>query len=163
MRADSPAMADAAFYLSLPRKRMAAGALLRDAAGRVLLVKPTYRELWGIPGGGVEADESPKVACEREIHEELGLARAVVRLLVVGWKSPEPPQNEALLFVFDGGVLTDDDVAAIRLPPDELSGYRFVDPADARGLLPARTGRCVAAALALPPGASAYMDDDAVF
>lgn len=156
-------MADEAFYLGMPRKRMAAGALLRDEAGRVLLVEPTYRELWGIPGGGVEADESPKAGCERELHEELGLVRAVERLLVVGWKSAEPPQNEALLFVFDGGVLTAADIAAIRLPPDELRGFAFVDPAEVPGLLPRRTGRCVAAALALPPGASAYMDDDAVF
>lgn len=156
-------MADEAFYLSLPRKRMAAGALLRDAAGRVLLVEPTYRELWGIPGGGVEADESPKAGCEREVLEELGLERRMERLLVVAWKSPEPPQNEALLFVFDGGVLSDDEIAAIRLPADELRSYRFVDPAEAPAMLPRRTGRCVAAALALPPGAAAYMDDDVVF
>ncbi len=156
-------MADEAFYLGMPRKRMAAGALLFDQAGRVLLVKPTYRELWGIPGGGVEADESPKVGCERELHEELGLQRAVQRLLVVGWKSAEPPQNEALLFVFDGGVLTPADIAAVRLPPDELSEFAFVDPSEAPALLPRRTGRCVAAGLALPAGASAYMDDDAVF
>lgn len=156
-------MADEAFYLAQPRKRMAAGALLFDGAGRVLLVQPTYRDLWGIPGGGVEADESPKAGCERELAEELGLVRSVVRLLVVGWKSAEAPQNEALLFVFHGGVLTDDDIAAIRLPPDELRAYDFVEPADAPALLPYRTARCVAAALALAPGAAAYMDDEAVF
>jgi ADP-ribose pyrophosphatase YjhB (NUDIX family) len=156
-------MADEAFYLSQPRKRMAAGALLFDDAGRLLLVKPTYRDLWGIPGGGVEADESPRVGCERELAEELGLERAVRRLLVVGWKRPEPPQDESLLFVFDGGVLTADEIGAIRLPPDELSTFAFVDRADVPGLLPRRTGRCVTAALALPPGVSAYMDDETVF
>lgn len=34
--------------------RMAAGALsavIRDAASRVLLVRPTYKEGWDIPGG----------------------------------------------------------------------------------------------------------------
>ena len=156
-------MADETFYLAQPRKRMAAGALLFDRSGRVLLVKPTYRDLWGIPGGGVEADESPKAGCERELTEELGLVRSVARLLVVGWKSAAPPQNEALLFVFHGGVLTDDDLAAIRLPLDELSAYELVEPGETPALLPYRTGRCVAAALALAPGAAAYMDDDAVF
>jgi len=38
------------FFDSLPRTRGAASALLRDEAGRVLLVKPTYR-----PGGGCRA------------------------------------------------------------------------------------------------------------
>ena len=65
--------------------------------------------------------------------------------------------------MFDGGVLTAADIAAIRLPPDELSEFAFVDSADVVAMLPYRTGRCVAAALALPPGASAYLDDDAVF
>jgi len=31
--------------------RVAAGVLFRDAQGRVLLVKPTYKDGWDIPGG----------------------------------------------------------------------------------------------------------------
>lgn len=42
------------FFDSLPRTRGAASALLRDEAGRVLLVKPTYRPGWGLPGGVIE-------------------------------------------------------------------------------------------------------------
>lgn len=45
----------AAFALaavSLPRKRMAAGALFVDGLGRVLLVDPVYRGTWDLPGGG---------------------------------------------------------------------------------------------------------------
>jgi ADP-ribose pyrophosphatase YjhB (NUDIX family) len=38
---------------------MAAGALLFDEDGRILLVEPTYKPYWEIPGGVVEADESP--------------------------------------------------------------------------------------------------------
>lgn len=43
----------------LSRKRMAAGVLLRDVQGRVLLVEPPSKPNWKIPGGAVEADESP--------------------------------------------------------------------------------------------------------
>lgn len=42
--------------------RVAAGVLIRDAAGRILLVKPTYKDGWEIPGGYVEPDESPAAA-----------------------------------------------------------------------------------------------------
>ncbi|MFG2049813.1 NUDIX domain-containing protein [Micromonospora sp. NPDC048935] len=47
------------FTADLPRKRMAAGVFLTDPRGRVLLVEPAYTASWEIPGGCVEADESP--------------------------------------------------------------------------------------------------------
>ncbi|MEV2220163.1 NUDIX hydrolase [Nocardia vinacea] len=46
----------------LPRKRMGAGALFVDDVDRVLLVEPTYMGYWELPGGVVEADESPYAA-----------------------------------------------------------------------------------------------------
>ena len=63
------------YVASLARKRMAAGALFRDGAGRPLLVDPVYKDTWDLPGGAVEAEESPHAACRREVAEELGLDR----------------------------------------------------------------------------------------
>ncbi|MFF8812893.1 NUDIX domain-containing protein [Streptomyces pactum] len=62
-----------AYDRRLPRKRMAAGVLFFDSAGRVLLVDPAYREPWEIPGGAVEREESPRAGARREVREELGL------------------------------------------------------------------------------------------
>jgi ADP-ribose pyrophosphatase YjhB (NUDIX family) len=59
----------------------AAGILVR--AGRVLMESMADREVWGPPGGGVEEGESLAAACEREFREELGLAVAVRRLVLV--------------------------------------------------------------------------------
>ncbi|MGH3806638.1 MAG: NUDIX domain-containing protein, partial [Pseudonocardiaceae bacterium] len=39
------------------RKRVAAKAVMRDRVGRILLVNPTYKEYWDLPGGMVEANE----------------------------------------------------------------------------------------------------------
>jgi hypothetical protein len=39
------------YVQSLPRKRMAAGALFTDEAGRVLLVDPVDRDTWDLPVG----------------------------------------------------------------------------------------------------------------
>jgi ADP-ribose pyrophosphatase YjhB (NUDIX family) len=56
------------------------GAVVHDAAGRLLLVRrgrDPHRGRWSLPGGRVEADESPAQAIEREVLEETGLvARA---------------------------------------------------------------------------------------
>jgi ADP-ribose pyrophosphatase YjhB (NUDIX family) len=65
---------DLSYIASVTRVRAAAGALLRDQAGRVLLVHPAYKDVWEIPGGTAEPDESPADACTREIREELGLS-----------------------------------------------------------------------------------------
>jgi 8-oxo-dGTP diphosphatase len=130
---------------SRPKKRMGAGVLIRDGAGRVLLVEPTYKQSWEIPGGSVEADESPRTACAREVAEELGLRLNVGRLLCLEWQGPEPDRSESLMFIYDGGVLADPSM--IRLPADELAAYRFVEPAELRALLVQRVARRVEAAL----------------
>ena len=49
--ATDPALA--AFYAGLPRKRVGAGALITDARGRVLIVEPTCKSAWEVPGGVV--------------------------------------------------------------------------------------------------------------
>ena len=58
------------YVASLARKRMAVMALFRDGSERVLLVNPTYKDTWLLPGGAVEANESPCAACRREVAEE---------------------------------------------------------------------------------------------
>ena len=116
-----------AFYRGLPAKRVASGLLVTDTDGRVLLVRPTYKEAWEIPGGNAEVGESPHDAAAREVTEELGIDVRVGRLLCVDWVPPREPRTDGLMFVFDGGVMAADVQARIKLPPDELSEYRFVD------------------------------------
>jgi 8-oxo-dGTP pyrophosphatase MutT (NUDIX family) len=69
----------------LPRKTVAGGALIRDRAGRILFLEPTYKPTLDIPGGIAERDESPYDACRREVKEEIGLDREIGALLVVDW------------------------------------------------------------------------------
>jgi 8-oxo-dGTP pyrophosphatase MutT (NUDIX family) len=151
---------DDVYYASLPRKRMCSGALFRDRAQRILLVEPTYKPVWEIPGGIVEEYESPLEACVREVREELGLARTVGRLLCVDYARALPDKPEMVAFVFDGGVLEAADLAALRLPLDELRSYRFVTPDEVPSMMLPRTGRRTLAALRQLelPGA-AYLED----
>ena len=124
----SDAQSPEAFYASLPRKRMGAGLVCRDFQGRVLLVRPTYKPTWEIPGGAVEADESPAAAVAREVGEELGVELPIGRLLAVDWIPPTAPKTEGLMLLFDGGRIDDATTSTFRLPADELSEWALVEP-----------------------------------
>jgi 8-oxo-dGTP pyrophosphatase MutT (NUDIX family) len=140
------------------RAYTATGVLLFDDAGRVMLVEPVYKDYWDIPGGYVETGETPVQACVREVREELSIDVAVGRLLVADW-APHPEEGDKLLFVFDGGVLTGQQLAAIRLQADELASFAFLEPAEAVALLIPRLGRRVAAAVeARSAGRTAYLE-----
>ncbi len=106
--------------------RVAAGAVFFDARGRVLLVQPTYKPHWEVPGGYVEPGESPAAACVREVREELGIDMDLGQLLVVDW-APNPGEGDKLLFLFDGGDLHPEQEAGIVLDPAELSACAFTD------------------------------------
>ncbi|WP_439660032.1 NUDIX domain-containing protein [Lentzea sp. HUAS TT2] len=133
----------------------AAGALFFDDAGRLLLVEPTYKPHWEIPGGVIEHGETPSEACRREIEEELGLVKEPGRLLVVDW-APQGDQDR-VLFVFEGGLLTTAD--EIRLQAEELRSYEFVPPDEAGRRLIPRLARRVAEALrARESGETRYLE-----
>ena len=116
------------FTESLPKKRMGAGCLFFDEQGNILLVKPTYKPGWEIPGGYVEQYESPKQCCQREIQEELGLNRKVGDLLVIDYNAETEVKSESLMFIFDGGTLYPSEIKSIQLCLDELSEFQFFKP-----------------------------------
>jgi 8-oxo-dGTP pyrophosphatase MutT (NUDIX family) len=148
------------FTETLPRKRMAAAVLFTDGADRVLLVEPTYKEHWELPGGCVEANESPYAAAVREVDEELGLAVTPGRLIVVDWVPPRPDHTEGVMVVFDGGSLLAERAAEIRLPSGELSGWAWCTPSDCAERLSPLLARRVRWALdAAACGVTHYLED----
>lgn len=149
-----------AWYRALPAKRIGAGVVFADADGRVLLVRPTYKDHWEIPGGMVEAGESPHEAAAREVAEELGIDRPAGRLLCVDWVPPRDPKTDGLMFLFDGGRLALEDAAAIVLRSEELSEHQFVAADALDDFLPAHMARRVVAALAArDAGVTPYLAD----
>jgi len=146
----------------MARPRVAAGVLVHDEEGRLLMVRPTYKDGWDIPGGYVEPDESPAQAAEREVAEELGLQRRPGRLLVVDW-APHPAEGDKLLFVFDGGTLTPTEVDGLQLGPDEIAEARYWLLDDVQQLAPARLVRRLELALkALMTGQTLYAERGAI-
>lgn len=142
------------------RKRVAADVLIRDAQGRVLLVDPSYKPDWDVPGGMAEANEPPAEAALRELREELALTIPIGRLLCVDWVSPHGPWDDSLIFVFDGGVLTDRQAAELCCADDELNDVGFFDFDEAaHRLRPYVWQRTQAALVALGGMSTTYLHD----
>lgn len=141
-----------------PRRRMAATVLFTDPGGRVLIVKPTYKPGWELPGGAVERDESPAAAARRETHEELGLTITPGSLLAVDHVARSARRTEGLIVVFDAGAVPTDN--PITLPPAELETHAFVQPDQvADHLLALQTRRALAALSARHHRQTVYLED----
>ena len=111
------------------------GAIITDAAGRLLLIKRGHepgKGLWSIPGGRVEPGETDEQAVIREVREETGLAVRAGRL-IGAVRRPAP--GGAVLDIRDyaatvtGGTLTagDDADDARWAGKAELAGLPLTD------------------------------------
>ncbi|GAB3480143.1 NUDIX domain-containing protein [Amycolatopsis cihanbeyliensis] len=106
--------------MTISTPRVAAGVIFTDHQDRVLLVRPTYKDYWDIPGGYVTRGESPRHAAVREVREELGLDVRIGRMLAVDW-APAADEGDKLLFLFTA-----------RLPSDAVFSFEDGEIAEAR-------------------------------
>src|SRR5918992_2814738 len=100
-------------------------ALVRDEAGRVLLMRRADDGRWGLPAGAIDPGESPAEAIAREVREETGLVVRPTRVAGVfggaGFRHRYPNGDEAewTVTVFEcevvGGVLAPQDGEALEL------------------------------------------------
>ena len=131
----------------IPRIPASAGALIFDRRGRLLILKPSYKKGWTIPGGQIEPDgESPWEACRRETLEECGLEVNQGRLVCVDFLRPKPGRPGGMRFLFDCGALGDERLAAITLQAEEILEHRFAKMGEAEALLSGPVRRRVMAA-----------------
>ncbi|MCZ0984123.1 NUDIX domain-containing protein [Streptomyces diastatochromogenes] len=134
--------------------------LITDERGRVLIQRVDYRTTCLLPGGAVDANESPAQGAARELREELGVTMAVDRGLAVDWVSADSLNAPAdlrfpgeILHVYDGGTWNDEQIAAVQLPDREITSVEFVEPARLPDLMSPATpaGPCPPCAPASTP------------
>jgi 8-oxo-dGTP pyrophosphatase MutT (NUDIX family) len=151
-------MAPSEHEAKMAHPRMAAGALFFDPDGRVLMVEPTYKDYWDVPGGYVEVGESPLQAAVREVWEELGISVSLGRLLAVDW-APNPAEGDKVLYLFDGGQLAPQLLDQVKLGADELRAFHFVPLADIeKRTIPRLARRIRSAAQAREAAAPIYLE-----
>jgi 8-oxo-dGTP diphosphatase len=140
----------------VPAIPVSAGALVFDKAGRLLILKPTYKSGWTIPGGVMEADgETPWEACRREVREECGIELRTGRLACMDFRRPRPRKPGGIRYLFDCGVLSEGVLGGIVVQPEEIAEFRLAALPDALSLLRRPIRRRVRAAIT----GLAYIED----
>ena len=109
--------------MSYPTHIVAAGGLVMNEAGHVLMLKsPRYGD-WEFPGGQVEEGETIPHALEREILEETGIV-VQVKSLVGIYSNTRKPSIVNLDFLCEY-------IAGEPRPSDESLQVEWIDPAGA--------------------------------
>lgn len=98
---------------------------------KYLIVEPTYKNSWEIPGGLIEQGEQPLDTAIREVKEELGIDFIPTNLAITDFST----KNQNYHYVYQGKELSNLEIKSIRLPEDELKSYKFVAIQEAEILL----------------------------
>lgn len=107
---------------------LAVDGLVRDAEGRVLLIRRRNPPSgWALPGGFVDVGEDPVDACAREVLEETGVGVAVEGLAGVYGRPGRDPRGHTVSVVYrcrllSGAAKGGDDAAEARwFTPAEIA------------------------------------------
>ncbi|WGT46607.1 NUDIX hydrolase [Tessaracoccus lacteus] len=98
--------------------------VLRDKAGRVLLVRKHGTTMWMNPGGKPEPGESAEDCAVREVREELGLELDAARLIDLGEHLARAANESGHLVL--ARVFQWPDPVATPMPAAEIEEVRWV-------------------------------------
>ncbi|MFE5909402.1 NUDIX domain-containing protein [Streptomyces wedmorensis] len=148
----------------LPKASVSGSLFFTDMDDRPVQLHAVYSPAhpWQLPGGTAEDGERPWETAVRETEEETGLlVSGPPRLLAAVFGLPGASWPLATVgFVFDGGRLTDRQIANFTLAPEEHDEVRVLPLDEWRALMPVRDfARLTAFAEARRSGVAAYVGD----
>lgn len=97
--------------MTKPQFMIGVFATIFDNQNRVLLCHRRDHDLWNLPGGGLEPNETPLAGIKREILEETGLVTDDIRLVAVYGKEDKNEIVFSFLCTAVSGTLTINDEA----------------------------------------------------
>lgn len=115
-------------------KIASAAGILKREDGKFLLVKPSYKDEWLLPGGGVDGKEHPSFACVREFMEEVNLDIEIRKILLLSSKvfEYEGENFESFNFLFE---VCCEDLSLLQVDGEEIVDYRWVEVEEAKDLM----------------------------
>ena len=131
------------FYYNSPRKGVSAAALIFNSKNELLIVRPSYKDHWSIPGGISEKGETPWETCLREVNEETGLNIEEQKKPLCVSYSRFGGEREYIQFIFYGGILKDEELCNIKIDGEEILEHKFVGLDEISGFLSERTSKRV--------------------
>ncbi|MFI9829586.1 NUDIX domain-containing protein [Streptomyces sp. NPDC051913] len=139
--------AQRAYWAQVEAPMASCTALITDADGRILVVDPTYKDGFDLPGGMVLAGETQIEGLERELAEELYLTSVGVGRLLVVDQVPAARYGRAMVVtVFHVGPLAEEQCTSLRFVDGEIGAAEFLPIDEALGRLPHRLARRITAA-----------------
>lgn len=118
-------------------KRAAAGALVIQPDGRLLMVHERWRKEWSYPAGLVEPGESSLETCVRELGEEVNLHLNSGRFEFIASESVSRPLGRLKFDTYLVHV-TEPETSQIKLQAFELTEYRWATFEEAISLTSSR-------------------------
>ena len=135
-RALPEAAAQRAVRAVAPSYTLGAQARVTRDDGRILLVKAAYRWRWGMPGGLMDAGESPADAVVRETLEETGIPIVLTSEPLVLVETSMQRVN----FIYAAEPAPGADPDALREPADEIREIGWFDPDELPETIPDMSG-----------------------
>lgn len=131
------------YLKTLPKKRIAVGVLLFNDSNQLLVLKPSYKDHWTIPGGVVNEYESPIDTAIREAKEEIGIDIKLSKCLLIDFTKNQLDGflSESLQLIFLGEKISDDDIKNIIIGNDEIIESKFVHFEEALKILSANISK----------------------
>lgn len=109
----------------LDKRFSSSAVLLENSQGDLLIVKSDYKPHWSLPGGIIDAGESPIEAAIREVFEETNIKISKDELRFVALASRKSLDYMMHHFIFQAS-LEDEKFANIKLQESEIEACRFI-------------------------------------
>ncbi len=97
---------------------------------QVLLIRrknPPFKDLWALPGGFLEMDESLQESALRELHEETGISDVVLTQIGAYGEPDRDPRGRVITIAYMGIVQSDQQEAVAGSDAAEVSWFSTAD------------------------------------